>query len=66
MDVPFSVPQTRLLSYHNWIHLNPGDRVIVKRTGCASEHGAVDAPLPHRRSLRKAHYRGSSETNSSS
>ena len=34
--------RTRLLSYHNWIHLNPGDRVILKRTGCAPEHGTVD------------------------
>ena len=42
VNVPFPVPQTRLLSYHNWIHLNPGDRVIVKRTGCAPEHGTVD------------------------
>jgi hypothetical protein len=32
VNVPFPVPQTRLLSYHNWIHLNPDDRVIVKRT----------------------------------
>jgi hypothetical protein len=42
VNVPFPVSQTRLLSYHNWIHLNPGDRVIVKRTGCAPERGTVD------------------------
>jgi len=42
VNVPFPGPQTRLLSYHNWIHLNPGDRVIVKRTGCAPEPGTVD------------------------
>ncbi|SDP44356.1 hypothetical protein SAMN04487914_111135 [Arthrobacter sp. ok909] len=42
VNVAFRVPQTRLLSYHNGIHLNPGDRVIVKRTGCAPEHGTVD------------------------
>ncbi|SFU10921.1 hypothetical protein SAMN04487915_11166 [Arthrobacter sp. ov118] len=35
-------PQTRSLSYHNWVHLNPGDRVIVKRSGFAPEHGTVD------------------------
>ena len=42
VKVPSPGPQTRLLSYHNWIHLNPGDRVIVKRTGGAPEHGTVD------------------------
>jgi hypothetical protein len=42
VKVPSPAPQTRLLSYHNWIHLKPGDRVIVKRTGCAPEHGTVD------------------------
>lgn len=34
--------QTRLLDYHNWIHLNPGDRVIVKRPASPSEPGTVD------------------------
>jgi hypothetical protein len=42
VNATFRGPQTRLLTYHNWIHLNPGDRVIVKRTGCAPEHGTVD------------------------
>lgn len=42
VKVPSPGPQSRLLSYHNWIHLNRGDRVIVKRTGCAPEHGTVD------------------------
>jgi hypothetical protein len=35
-------PQARLLDYHNWVHLNPGDRVIVKRYGFEPEHGTVD------------------------
>ena len=34
--------QTRLLDYHNWIHLNPGDKVIVKRAGFPPEHGTVN------------------------
>jgi hypothetical protein len=34
--------QARPLSYHNWVQLNPGDRVIVKRSGFAPEHGTVD------------------------
>jgi hypothetical protein len=42
LKVPSTDAQSRLLSYHNWIHLNPGDRVIVKRTGCVSEGGTVD------------------------
>ena len=42
VKVPSPGPQSRLLSYHNWIHLNPGDRAIVKRTGCAPELGTVD------------------------
>ena len=41
VNATFPGPQTRLLSYHNWIHLNPGDRVIVKQTGCAPERGTV-------------------------
>ncbi len=41
-QVPFPGPQTRLLSHHNWIHLNPGDRVIVQRTGHAAECGTID------------------------
>lgn len=32
----------RPLDYHNWGHLNPGDRVIVRRSGLESEHGTVD------------------------
>ena len=35
-------PQTRTLDYHNWIHLNPGDRVIVRRNGSAPEQATVD------------------------
>jgi protein involved in polysaccharide export with SLBB domain len=35
-------PQARPLDYHNSVHLNPGDRVIVKRTGFEPEHGTVD------------------------
>jgi len=34
--------QSRLLDNHNWIHLNPGDRVSVKRHGCEPERGTVD------------------------
>ena len=34
--------QARPLDYHNWVHLNPGDRVIVKRNGFEPEHGTVD------------------------
>jgi hypothetical protein len=30
------------LDYHNWVHLNPGDGVIVKRYGFEPEHGTVD------------------------
>ncbi|WP_253250480.1 hypothetical protein [Arthrobacter globiformis] len=30
------------LDYHNWVHLSPGDRVIVKRYGFEPEHGTVD------------------------
>ena len=36
------MPQTRTLDYRNWIHLNPGDRVIVKRNGSAPEQATVD------------------------
>lgn len=32
----------RPLGYHNWVHLNPGDRVIVKRYCFGPEHGTVD------------------------
>ncbi|MEE9095176.1 hypothetical protein [Pseudarthrobacter phenanthrenivorans] len=32
----------RPLSYHNWVHLNPGDRVTVKRRGFEAEQGTVD------------------------
>jgi hypothetical protein len=41
-DKPTISAGARLLSYHNWIHLNPGDRVIVKRCGFAAEQGTVD------------------------
>ena len=34
--------QTRLLDYHNWIHLNPGDRVVVKQPASPPERGTVD------------------------
>lgn len=30
------------LDYHNWVHLNPGDRVIIKRNGFQPEYGTVD------------------------
>ncbi|MDQ0822482.1 hypothetical protein QFZ79_000220 [Arthrobacter sp. V4I6] len=33
---------TRPLDDHNWVHLNPDDRVIVKRSGLEPEHGTVD------------------------
>ena len=42
LDAPFAGSHTRLLDYHNWIHLNRGDRVLVKRCGFAPEHGTVD------------------------
>lgn len=35
-------PQARPLDYHNWVHLNPGDRVIVRRSGFAPEQGTVE------------------------
>ena len=41
-DVPTISLGSRPLSYHNWIHLNPGDRIIVKRSGFAPEQGIVD------------------------
>jgi hypothetical protein len=34
--------KARPLDYRNWVHLNPGDRVIVKRYGFEPEHGTVD------------------------
>jgi hypothetical protein len=34
--------KARPLSYHNWVHLNPGDRVTLKRNGFAQEQGTVD------------------------
>lgn len=34
--------QARLLDYHNWIPLNPGGRVIVRRPACPPEHGTID------------------------
>jgi hypothetical protein len=34
--------RSRPLSYHNWVHLNPGDRVTVQRGGFGPEHGTVD------------------------
>jgi hypothetical protein len=33
--------KARPLSYHNWVHLNPGDRVTLKRNGFAQEQGTV-------------------------
>jgi hypothetical protein len=41
-DSPTIAAGARPLSYHNWIHLNPGDRIIVKRSGFAPEQGTVD------------------------
>jgi hypothetical protein len=41
-SVAMLAPQARLLDYHHWVHLNPGDRVIVKRYGFGPEHGTVD------------------------
>jgi protein involved in polysaccharide export with SLBB domain len=35
-------PQAHPLDYHSWVHLNPGDRVIVKRSGFEPGHGTVD------------------------
>ncbi|MDP9696731.1 UNVERIFIED_ORG: hypothetical protein J2X79_004314 [Arthrobacter globiformis] len=40
--LPTIAARARPLSYHNWIHLNPGDRVIVKRSGFVPEQGTVD------------------------
>lgn len=34
--------QSPPLDHHNWVHLHPGDGVIVKRYGCEPEHGTVD------------------------
>ncbi|UKA64435.1 hypothetical protein [Arthrobacter sp. FW306-04-A] len=42
VNATLPVSQTRLLDYHNWIYLNPGDRVVVKRHGCEPEHGTID------------------------
>lgn len=39
---PTIAAEARPLTYHNWIHLNPGDRIIVKRSGFAPEQGTVD------------------------
>ncbi|KUM36416.1 hypothetical protein AR689_21080 [Arthrobacter sp. EpRS71] len=41
-DFPTLPAGARPLSYYNWIHLNPGDRIIVKRSGFAPEQGTVD------------------------
>ncbi|MBP1136538.1 hypothetical protein JOE31_002770 [Arthrobacter sp. PvP023] len=41
-DLPTVTAGAVPLSYHNWIHFNPGDRIIVKRSGFAPEHGSVD------------------------
>ena len=42
VNVLFPEPQTRRLDYRHWIHLYPGDRVIVKQPGCPPEWGTVD------------------------
>lgn len=41
-DLSTAAVGARPLSYHNWVHLNPGDRVIVKRHGFSPEQGTVD------------------------
>ena len=41
-DFPTVPAGARPLSYYNWIHLNPDDRIIVKRSGFAAEQGTVD------------------------
>jgi hypothetical protein len=41
-DVPTISATGRPPSYHNWIHLNPGDRIIVKRSRFAPEQGTMD------------------------
>ena len=40
--LPTVAAGAHLLSYHNWVHLNPGERIIVKRSGFAPEQGTVD------------------------
>ncbi|WP_255770835.1 hypothetical protein [Pseudarthrobacter sulfonivorans] len=42
VNAAFPGSQTRRFDCHNWIHLNPGDRVIVKRPACPPEHGTID------------------------
>jgi protein involved in polysaccharide export with SLBB domain len=42
VNATFPGSQTRQLDYHNWIHLNPGDKVIVKQPASPPEHGTVD------------------------
>lgn len=34
--------EPRPLDYHNWVHLNTGDRVIVSRYGFEPEHGTLE------------------------
>ena len=41
-DLPTVTAGAYLLSYHSWVHLNPGDRIVVKRSGFAPEQGTVD------------------------
>jgi len=41
-DLSTATVGARPLSYHNWVHLNPGDRVLVKRHGFAPEQGTLD------------------------
>ncbi|MFE8887850.1 hypothetical protein ACFYLX_18580 [Pseudarthrobacter enclensis] len=35
-------PEARLLTFHNWVHLNRGDRITVSRPGHLPEPGTVD------------------------
>ncbi|WP_251046923.1 hypothetical protein [Arthrobacter sp. ISL-85] len=42
IDLPTVAAGAHPLSYHNWVHLNPGDRIIVNRSGFAPEQGTVD------------------------
>ena len=41
-DPPTATVGAHPLSYHNWAHLNPGDRIIIKQSGFAPEQGTVD------------------------
>ncbi|WP_045731099.1 hypothetical protein [Pseudarthrobacter chlorophenolicus] len=35
-------PEGRLLTFHNWVHLNRGDRITVSRPGHLPQPGTVD------------------------